>query len=246
MFHIYSIQYLNSVFRMRIVAVADVHSPRFLNRFREGLDGVELPDLFLLAGDIVNRGKASEFSTVLDSIKEKLGDGYPIITCFGNEEYAETRNQIISSVGDRITILDEKSIILNLQGIKVGIVGTQGSLDKPTNWQRNNVPGIKEVFARRADRAAELLKKLSGKVDRRILLMHYSPCLETCEGEDNRDFAWLGSRKFFSVIKNEQPDLVVHGHVHNSTTHQAVLDQTLVWNVSLPAVGSVTELNLWN
>jgi len=76
--------------------------------------------------------------------------------------------------------------------------------------------------------------------------MHYSPCLETCEGESERSFAWLGSRKFYRVVEEQQPDLVIHGHVHNATKHKAMIGTSLVHNVSLPAVGSITELDLWD
>jgi len=236
----------NSADKMKILAVADVHYPRFEKKFRLALENHQPPDLLLLAGDMVNRGEADAYPELLDIIQDRLGTDFPIVACFGNEEYAEVRPKIISLVKERVTILDEKFIVLVIDGIKIGIVGTQGSLDKPTSWQRSNIPGIKEEFARRAVRASGLLQKVSKTVEKRILLMHHAPCTETCEGEDIRSFAWLGSRKFYSVIKSEQPDLVIHGHVHNSTTHEAKVGATLVRNVALPAVGDLTKLVLWN
>jgi len=233
---------------VKMLAVADVHCPRFLPEFKESLAQLSAPDVFFFAGDMINRGNSSEYLTVLDTIEDTIGTGFPIIACFGNEEYSEVRKEILSIVGDRILFLDEKSTIINNGPTQVGIVGTQGSLDKATSWQRSNIPSVKEVFARRAKRAASLLKKVKVEktIDKRILLMHYSPCLETCEGEDDRAFSWLGSRKFYRVVKKHQPDLVIHGHVHNSVTHKAIIGTSLVHNVSLPAVGSITELNLWD
>ncbi|TET11100.1 MAG: hypothetical protein E3J82_06150 [Candidatus Thorarchaeota archaeon] len=229
---------------MRILAVADVHSPRFLDEFTASLDGLSAPDLFLMAGDMINRGSAKDFPRVLDAIEDKIGCSFPIISCFGNEEYSEIRRDLISRLRDRVTFLDEKSMTLEVDGINVGIVGTQGSLDKPTDWQRGNISNVKRVFERRADRAEALLRKTLPSVDRTILLMHYSPCMETCVGEGNRSFAWLGSRKFYTLISNLQPDLVIHGHVHNSTKHKASIGTTVVRNVALPAVGSITQLQL--
>jgi len=231
---------------VKILAVADVHCPRFLPEFKRSLAQFSAPDVFFFAGDMINRGNASEYITVLDSIEDTLGTGFPIIACFGNEEYNEVRKEILSIINDRILFLDEKSTILNNGPYQIGIVGTQGSLDKATSWQRRNIPRVKGVFERRAKRAASLLKKIEKNVDKRILLMHYSPCLETCEGEDNRAFSWLGSRKFYRVVEEQQPDLVIHGHVHNSTKHKAMIGTTLVYNVALPAVGSITELDLWD
>lgn len=230
---------------MKIQAVADVHSPRYMTEFKQSLNSLQPPDLFLFAGDMVSRGKADEYNLILDSIHTHFGYDFPIIGCFGNEEYNEVRKEIIGLVGDRMQFLDEKSVVIESNGLQVGIVGTQGSLDKATSWQRRNIPSIKGVFERRAKRAASLLKKLHDKVDRRILLMHYSPCLETCEGEDMRAFSWLGSRKFYQVIMEQCPDLVIHGHVHNSVNHKAMIGSTLVHNVALPAVRTITALSVW-
>ncbi|MFX1559682.1 MAG: metallophosphoesterase [Promethearchaeota archaeon] len=231
---------------VKILAVADVHSPRFLDEFAQALAQHEQPDVFLLAGDMINRGNSEEYAKVLDIIEKVLGTDFPVVGCFGNEEYNEVRKEILSIVGDRMVFLDEKSTIIESKYLKVGIVGTQGSLDKATSWQRRNMPSVKGVFKRRAKRAASLLKKIKDKVDRRILLMHYSPCLETCEGEDNKAFSWLGSRKFYRVVVEHQPDIVIHGHVHNATRHEVKIGYTLVRNVALPAVGSITELNVWD
>jgi Icc-related predicted phosphoesterase len=231
---------------MKILAVADVHSPRYLDDFVTALGHHTPPDLFLMAGDMINRGNIQEITKVLDAIESQLPGDYPIISCYGNDEYTESRRKLRALAKSKITFLDEKSVIIKVNEIKVGVVGTQGSLDRPTTWQRRNITSIKRKFEQRADRAASLLKRLKGKVDRRILLMHYSPCLETCEGEDARAFAWLGSKKFYSVIKSHQPDLVIHGHVHNSSQHEAIIDNTIVRNVAFPAIGDLTELELWS
>lgn len=231
---------------VKMLAVADVHCPRFLPEFRQSLAQLSAPDVFFFAGDMINRGNVPEYVTVLDAIEETIGTDFPIIACFGNEEYNEVRKEILSIVGERIIFLDEKSTVINIGSLRIGIVGTQGSLDKATSWQRSNIPSVKGVFERRARRAASLLKKLDKSVDKQILLMHYSPCLETCEGEDDRAFSWLGSRKFYRVVREHAPDLVIHGHVHNSITHKAMIGTSLIHNVALPAVGSITELNLWD
>ena len=231
---------------VKMLAVADVHCPRFLPEFKQSLAQFSAPDIFFFAGDMINRGNASEYITILDTIEDSLGAGFPVIACFGNEEYNEVRKDILSIVEDRMLFLDEKSTIIDHSSRHIGVVGTQGSLDKATNWQRRNIPSVKGVFERRAKRAASLLKKFEKKVDKRILLMHYSPCLETCEGEEEKAFSWMGSRKFYRVVRDQSPDLVIHGHVHNSTMHKAMIGTTVVHNVSLPAVGSITELDFWD
>jgi Icc-related predicted phosphoesterase len=229
---------------MKLYAVADVHYPRYATEFTNALSGLSPPDLLLLAGDMVNRGSAMEYPRVLDAISDALGKSFPVVACFGNEEYSEVRDKIKRLVGNRVTLLDEKSTVVTIGDHNIGIVGTQGSLDKPTSWQKRNMPGIRDDYSRRASRAEHLLKRAKGKSEYTILLMHYSPCIETCEGEEARNFAWLGSRKFYTIISNLQPNLVIHGHVHNSVSHEAKIGATLVRNVALPAVDRITQLDV--
>ncbi len=229
---------------MLITAVADIHSPRFMDEFVRSLRSHKAPDLFLIAGDMIDRGTSSEFPKVLDAIQYHLGGGFPIIACFGNEEYTEVRPQIIDLVGNRMTFLDERAVIINANGLIVGVVGTQGSLDRPTEWQKMHLPNVRHLFRRRADRASYLLRRLAPFVDRRILLMHYSPCRDTCKGEDERYFAWLFSKKFHDVVVKERPDLVIHGHVHNSIVHEAKIGQSIVRNVAFPATKCLTKIEI--
>lgn len=100
---------------MRIAAVADVHSPRFFIEFTNSLTQCWKPDLFLLAGDIVNRGKADEYPRVVDAI-ERIHGEVPIIACFGNEEYLESRDEIIALTGNRVIFLDESTTTLIIEG----------------------------------------------------------------------------------------------------------------------------------
>lgn len=229
---------------MRILAVGDIHSPRYLDGFVASLREHEPPDILLMAGDMINKGEVSEYSRLLDAIDDIWGKGYPRASCFGNEEYSSIRDEIVASVGSRIDFLDDRGRVYRVAGKRVGIVGTQGSLDKPTEWQKKNLPNIKSVFVRRAKRASTLLQEMSHRVDIKILLMHYSPCIETCVGEDERAFSWLGSRRFYTVVLKEQPDFVIHGHVHNSTVLSCTIGKTIVRNVAFPAARSLTCLEL--
>ena len=87
---------------MRIAAVGDIHCPRFFPIFERSLREIEKPDVFLLAGDIVNRGKANEYPVVINAI-DSVNGRVPIIACFGNEDnelYHE--DEIIELVGNRV------------------------------------------------------------------------------------------------------------------------------------------------
>lgn len=217
--------------------MADVHSPRFLKEFTRSLKLCRTPDLFLLAGDIVNRGAAKEYPRVLEAIDRIHGD-IPIVACFGNEEYPASRNEILSLVEDRVTFLDESSTSLIISGRKVGIVGASVLLEQSQSAQEginDQHSRIKHAFEKRALRISQHLQKLVNTVQHAILLLHYSPL-----SEESSEFSWWISKALESV----RPTLIVHGHVHTSTNHKVVIGAIPVYNVALPAVGRITELSL--
>jgi Icc-related predicted phosphoesterase len=214
---------------LRIAAVADIHSPRFFTEFEKSLKRVLKPDIFLLAGDIVNRGKADEYPLVVDAI-ERLHGEVPIVACFGNEEYTESRDEIISLVGNRVIFLDGSTTTLKVAGHKLGIVGTSVILDCSLD-----ISEIRAFFENRADRVSHLLRDARKSSDKLVLLMHYSP-LE----ENTQSFSWWVNR----AVDEIRPTLIVHGHIHDSEEKKVVIGPTSVYNVALPAVGSITELTL--
>ena len=223
---------------MRIGAVADVHSPKFLNEFTSSLEQCRKLDLFLLAGDIINRGSVDEYLRVVAAI-ERIHGAVPIIACFGNEEYNESRSEIISLMEDRVTFLDESTISLSLAGSKIGIVGASVLLERAeSSPERTRSPpdDIRPAFEKRALRISQHLQMLEKSSDHTILLLHYSPLLES----DPQSYSWWVSR----ALEIVQPTLIVHGHVHVSSNLEVVIGSTRIYNVALPAVGSITELTL--
>lgn len=221
---------------VKIAAVADVHSPRFLSEFRTALSKCRPPDLFLFAGDMVNRGKADQYVNVLDTVDSQLGSNFPIMACYGNEDPLEIQDELHTMTKNRLTFLNEKKITLNLSGSRVSIIGISAASMEPSEPQGNTVSDIQAIFEARASQLSCLLDKASSSADYSILLMHYSPLLESTSNE----FSWWISR----AIETAPPTLIVHGHIHNSTRNKLEIGATTIRNVALPAIGSITELSL--
>jgi len=216
---------------MRIAAVGDIHCPRFFSIFERSLREIAKPDVFLLAGDIVNRGKVNEYPVVVDAINSVHGR-VPIIACFGNEDnelYDE--RQIIELVGDRVTFLDNATVSLSIRSSTLGVVGVSIVSEKV-----KDIEAMQDIFEDRARRISECLRELTAVNDHTVVLSHYSPLVET-----ENAFSWW----FEKAVKNIKPTLIVHGHIHNSSKNRVVVESTPIYNVSLPAVGSITELDLW-
>lgn len=214
---------------MIIAATGDVHSPQYFEDLVRAIDRLTVrPDLLLLAGDMISRGGLDEYDKVCNTFFGKVN--CPIVACFGNNEYQELREEIKKRHPD-IKFLDDEAVVLDVGGKSVGIIGTTGSLDTPTPWQKKNIPDIERVYQSRIDLVDRLLQRLA--VDLKIVLMHYAPTFKTLEGENPRFHTSQGSQKFEPIILKGRPDLVVHGHSHRGTK-QAWLETIPIFNAALP------------
>ncbi len=234
---------------MLLGAMGDAHGGRFLRQ--EGL-GRELKDLdlLLLAGDITDSSDIDAYGTVLAAIRKR--SDVPIVAVFGNDEYEQDREELRRMYD--ITFLDDERVDLNIDGRIVRIVGTTGALDRPTWWQRNNVPGIHEKYRKRVETVSSLLDREG--CDLLILLSHYATTYHTLRGEKERAFPEMGSRAMESVLLEKRPDLSIHAHAHGGSRHtvvskkQRTLDDPRggvavpVWNVSLPLNKGITRFEI--
>lgn len=213
---------------MIIAATADVHAPQYYEDFIRALDRVNVrPDLFLLAGDMINRGDLNEYDKIYNALFGKFS--CPIVSCFGNNEFQELRDKIRQKYTD-IKFLDDDSLIMKIGAASVGIVGTTGGLDTPTPWQKNNVPNIEKIYQERVSFVDRHLLRLA--VDLKIVLMHYAPTYKTMVGENPRFFTSMGSKMYEPVFLERKPNLVIHGHMHRGTK-QAWLDTIPIFNVAI-------------
>lgn len=211
---------------MIIAATSDVHSPRFYVEFVRAVDRLNVrPDLFLIAGDMVARGEAAEYEKVYNVLFGKIK--CPIIACFGNQEYQQIRDGIKQKFTD-IKFLDDSATVSQVGSTYVGIIGTTGSLDTPTPWQKANIPNVEKLYQERIGIVDRLMQRLSTHIS--ILLMHYAPTYKTLEGENPRFYSSMGSQMFEPILWNRKPTLVIHGHSHRGQK-KAWVDTVPVFNV---------------
>jgi len=220
---------------MIIAATSDVHSPRNFEFFVKSIDNINLkPDLFLLAGDMIDRGDVEEYSKINNALFGKFN--CPIVACFGNSEFGKETTDKIKERYTEIKFLEEERIVLDINEKKVGIVGTKGSLDRPTYWQSRNLPDIENEYRMRVEKVRKLLAEL--KCDIKILLIHYAPTYKILEGENAYAYPELGSEKFEEVLLEQKPDLVVCGHAHRGRK-QVWIDSIPVFNAGITVNGKI-------
>ena len=234
---------------MRIAAVGDVHGREFLAPFLDALAGVEDPDLFFLAGDLTDHNRMEEFGEVVTAVKERTT--CPIACVFGNNEW--TNDHAAYRQKFDLAFLDDEAKTFDVGGKTVRVIGSTGSLDEPTWWQKNNLMGIEREYEQRVRKLDQLL---AGD-DFRLLLTHYPPTHSTMGGEKEAWRPQLGSKRLESVVLRRQPNVVVHGHVHKGipfaelggtrATLEAFAAPTRripVYNVAFPVTRTVTTIEL--
>jgi Icc-related predicted phosphoesterase len=223
---------------MRVAAVADIHSPKHLDLFQQALAGLGECDLLLLVGDMVLKNDHTQLPVVLATARKFYGG--QILACFGNEEYEQSVEEYKSS--RELTWIDDRAVTLEVGDLKVGVIGSRGSLDRPTFWQRTHVKGVAETYRRRVETVDRLLAEL--RADVKIVMTHYAPTYVTLEGE--RESAWpeVACRAFQSIIERRQPDVWFHGHAHQSRKSEVEMGKTLVANASLPSRRKITVIEL--
>jgi len=225
---------------MIIAAISDLDPLGFdLEPFWNMIKRTKNPDLFLLGGDIYEYRSPETYGLILDFLKLRKWK-CPIVAVFGNREFDDDKDDIKKICKKRITFLEEEDIVLKIKNKKVGIVGTEGSLDIPTWWQWKNIPDIRKTYDERMEKVKKLLENI--KCDIKILLMHYTPTYKTLKGEDKRVFGSLGSKKYEKVIIETKPTFVVHGHAHYGIP-LAFVDSIPVFNVCLNINRKIVEIN---
>jgi Icc-related predicted phosphoesterase len=224
---------------MLIAATSDIHSPIYYENFVRAVDVLQAkPDLFLLAGDIVDKGNVEEYRKILNALFGKIN--CPIIACFGNSEFGKETTDRIKERYKEITFLEDESIEINIGDKIVGIVGSKGSLDRPTYWQSRNLPGIEEEYAERIEKVKRLILEL--KSDFKIFLTHYAPTYKILEGENVNAYPELGSQGMEKALLESRPNLVICGHAHKGRK-QVWIDNIPVFNVGLMLNGRIVLID---
>jgi len=219
---------------MIIAATSDVHSPIYYDDFIKSLDSLTVkPDIFILAGDMSERGTLEEelieWKKISSALFGKTTSG-KIIACFGNTEFEEYRDVIANEIKE-ITFLNDKGMILNINGFEISIFGSTGGLDEPTRWQKTHIPNIDKIYQSRYEQAKSFFSRV--RTGFRILLTHYASTYKTLEGENINYYPNIGSRQWEDIMRNKMVDLAIHGHSHKGSPF-AWVNSTPVFNVAFP------------
>ena len=219
---------------MRIAALADLHfSPQGYDRIREAMNRLrDEADLLILAGDLTNLGKPEEMESMLASFMRLR---VPIVAVLGNQDFEFGKQDELTKM-----MLAEGVKVLDGSGYErdgVGFAGTKGFIG---GFGRGVLtafgePEVKAFVQSAINETLKLERALSMlRTEKRIVVTHYSPVIDTVRGEPEQIFPYLGSSRPAEVIDRHQAVLAVHGHAHHGALEGKTTGGVPVYNVALP------------
>lgn len=174
---------------MRILAISDIHGDKErvkkLSYFIEKND----PEIIVVAGDITSFGPKSSADQI---IRELMKSGKKVLAITGNGDSP-----------DIYEVLEKKKVNLGSKVVNVGSAGFVGF----SGGQTIHLGG--QSFVTRYEPLDLKLKYLKSK--KKIVVSHLPP-----KGTKDKIFSGqhIGSEFLRDMINENQPDLVISGHVH--------------------------------
>ncbi len=218
---------------MRIAATADLHfTPQNYDRIREQMNRVrEDADVLVLAGDLTNYGRPAEMESLLNAL---LRLRIPIVAVLGNHDYESGQQEKLMRMmtDEGIKVLDGTAY----ERDGVGFAGTKGFLG---GFGRGVLtafgePEVKAFVQSSIEEALKLERALALlRAEKRVIVVHYSPIVDTVRGEPPEIFPYLGTSRLSEVIDRHGANLVLHGHAHHGSLAGKTTGGIPVYNVAL-------------
>ncbi|MCT9933464.1 metallophosphoesterase [Planotetraspora sp. A-T 1434] len=225
---------------LRIAAVADIHLGEDVRgHYRKKLEGIEQrAEVLLVGGDLTRHGTVQEGRVVAEELRDLP---IPVVAVLGNHDYhSDANKEIIEVLRDAgITVLDDDSTVVPLDGLRLGVAGGKGFGGGFAGKCASEFgePETK-AFVRHTREIAERWRlALKGlEADHKVVLSHYSPVKDTLTGEPPEIYPFLGSYLLAEAADAEGADLFVHGHAHAGTEKGMTPGGIRVRNVALPVI----------
>lgn len=225
---------------IRIAAVGDVHvDADVVGRFRPALE--QLPgvaDVLLIAGDLTRHGTVAEAASFAT---EFGGLDVPVIVVLGNHDHQSDQAEDVAGVlaDAGITVLEGSSVVLDLNGHKLGVAGAKGfgggfAGACASNFGEREMKDFVGTTVRIADQLGATLR--ATECDALVALTHYAPVPETLVGEPLEIYPFLGSYLLAQAIDSAPTALALHGHAHHGSERGRTAGGVPVRNVAHPVI----------
>lgn len=228
---------------LRVAAVGDLHVNEAAQHPYRGLfeQVGDEADVLCLCGDLVNFGKTREVEILIEDIK---ACAIPIVGVMGNHEHECGQPQVVQDMlCDAGVKMLADGRAYEIEG--VGFAGGKGFVGGFGRYMLSpfGETSIKTFVQEAVEDANQIETSIrSLRTERSVVLLHYSPVVDTVVGEPPEIHAFLGSSRLAETIdRYDNVKLVVHGHAHRGAPEGATNRGVPVYNVSLPVLRTLGE-----
>jgi Icc-related predicted phosphoesterase len=221
---------------LRIGAVGDIHcNGEDTTLLNEVVKAAERDaDVLALCGDLTTHGTAAQ----MEGVARMLGSlAIPVVTVLGNHDYEGGEVDAMKEVLARhhVRVLDGDGVTIDGVGF-AGVKGFAGGFGRGSLGAFGE-PVMKTFVQEAIDEALKLENALrSVQATQKVVLLHYSPIVETLIGEPEMIFPFLGSSRLLPPIDQMEPAVVFHGHAHTGVLSGATPGGVPVYNVAYPVL----------
>jgi Icc-related predicted phosphoesterase len=221
--------------KLRVAAAGDLHCREDQHgRFRHFVKGVNAnADVLLLCGDLTDRGRLDELHTLVEELSNLR---IPCAAVLGNHDYENGHErELILELGKvGVRCLDgDHYVFEKLLGV-AGVKGFGGGFGNATLQAFGEGPT--RAFVQEVVSESLKLEAALGQLEtpKRVVIMHYSPVLGTCDGENPEIKPFLGCSRLMGPIDRYGADAVFHGHCHYGSLKGKTDKGISVYNVAMP------------
>jgi len=220
---------------VRIAAIGDLHygksaTPGALQPLIAAI--VDAADVLVICGDLTDYGLPEEARALAREMTGTLK--IPAVAVLGNHDYESgQQDEVRRIVGDAgIVTLDGDSTEVHGIGF-AGIKGFAGGFGRHAlgPWGEEIVKSFVREAVSEALKLESALARLRG--EHIIALLHYSPILDTVEGEPREILPFLGCSRLEEPLNRFPVTAVFHGHAHHGRPEGRTTRNVPVFNVSL-------------
>lgn len=224
--------------RLRVAAVGDLHVGETADRpHRELFDRVhEDADVLCLCGDLTNYGKTREVEILIEDLKACR---IPMVGVLGNHEHECGQPDVVEKMlcDAGVKVLSDGRAY-EIEG--VGFAGGKGFVGGFGRYMlspfgESSVKAFVQEAVEDANQIENSIRML--RTERAVVLLHYSPVVDTVIGEPPEIHAFLGSSRLAETVdRYDNVKLVVHGHAHRGAPEGRTNRGVPVYNVALPVL----------
>ena len=219
--------------KLTVAAIGDLHVMEdSVAPYRELFTEISAAaDVLVLCGDLTNFGKTSEAEILGEDIRSCT---IPVLGVLGNHDFECGQPEKVAEI-----LHDAGMIVLDEQAHEIEGVGFAGVKGFMGGYGRGELAPFGEPIAKAfVQEALDEARKLENglrslRTERSVAVLHYSPTVETLEGEPEAIYQYLGSQRLADAIDRfDHVKAVVHGHAHHGKYEGRTPGGTAVFNVA--------------